>query len=276
MKMFARPLLMAVTITRTVDSFSPCPPPRFDTFGETLVRSWTTPEDTKLPVEEVMRSCGGAVQGIREIPLSSEENEGIYLNRANDGFLFLDDGIYSCGPIEWKETDLFMSNFALSETSRLLVTAELTSPSECTAVAPPPSSGMFLRKTFGGSEDPVPEMEEMDPTSMSVEFSKTIRCLMPSAGQPWMLQRAKWEKDMQETIIPLDSADPSETLKYWTISQSTLEFSEWSGTIPSLIEGHVVHAGVLCESSRVVKSIARTYDESNSLKSVSFLEGCVL
>jgi hypothetical protein len=37
-----------------------------------------------VSVEDVMRSCGGAVQGICE-------TSGIYLNRANDGFVDISD-----------------------------------------------------------------------------------------------------------------------------------------------------------------------------------------
>ena len=68
--------------------------------------------DEKKVVEEVMRSCGGAVQGIREpfIVTTTNENEddkaGLYLNRANDGFVFYDHGDYSLGPVNWKNTDM--------------------------------------------------------------------------------------------------------------------------------------------------------------------------
>jgi hypothetical protein len=81
-----------------VDAFSPCSPPRFDTFCEKLSGSWKYSNDVDgtdmhhiHAVEEVMRSCGGAVQGIRE---------GLqYFNRADDGFVFFDCGTYSYGSV---------------------------------------------------------------------------------------------------------------------------------------------------------------------------------
>merc|ERR1711966_531633 len=76
------------------------PPPRFDEFSEQLIGSWETSSFTSssssllssstssvsrspstttrtLEVDEVMRRCGGAVQGIREptiIPIGQDEN----------------------------------------------------------------------------------------------------------------------------------------------------------------------------------------------------------
>ena len=265
--------------------FSPCPPPRFDTFSENLVRSWTTPDSSKLVVEEVMRSCGGAVQGIREVPLTLEDAEGTYLNRANDGFLFVDNGIYSCGPIEWQkqeeEKQLLLSSFAISETSRLVLTTEMTS-SFLHSSNDSTTSGLFLRKTFGGADDPILECTEIkEIVALSpVEFCKGIRCSMPSRGQPWMLQRAKWEKFVNNDDTGGDNKDVTITtgsLKYWTVSQPTTEFLEWSGlsALSPIETGDSVNSGILSEESGIVKTVARSYDDNGILKSVSFLEGRV-
>ena len=60
-------------------------------------------------VEEVMRSCGRVIQGIREPTMmrtdksSNDDNNNnnndnsFYLNRANDGFVFFNNGMYSMG-----------------------------------------------------------------------------------------------------------------------------------------------------------------------------------
>ena len=53
-------------------AFASCPPPRFDTFADATLGKWQFGPiipDQAREVEEVMRSCGGAVQGIREIAL---------------------------------------------------------------------------------------------------------------------------------------------------------------------------------------------------------------
>ena len=83
----------------------PLAAPRFDTFAESIVGSWkyihpNNDEITVSDVEEVMRSCGGAVQGIREIPLSNElrcsnGDYRTYHNRADDGFVYFDCGSYT-------------------------------------------------------------------------------------------------------------------------------------------------------------------------------------
>ena len=113
-----------------------CPAPRFDTFTDNILGPWEDyrrqPRESPVPntntkrgeVEEVMRSCGGAVQGIKEVPLllppkfsnddgddngderqkrSTNENtdEGPYHNRADDGFLFFDCGSYVSLPQDY-------------------------------------------------------------------------------------------------------------------------------------------------------------------------------
>ena len=60
------------------------------------------PETASASVEEVMRSCGGAVQGVREkwtIGNNGVESMGdLFLNRQRDGFTYFDDGSWSQGP----------------------------------------------------------------------------------------------------------------------------------------------------------------------------------
>jgi hypothetical protein len=316
-------LFVHVITAVVVDSFSsPCPPPRFDVFGENLVRSWTTTpttatttppqdddddkddKDTTLVVEEVMRSCGGAVQGIHEVPLIKGER-GFYLNRANDGFLFLDNGTYTCGPVVVVDDDaerneasqaLLLFNFCISEISRLVVSADWSTSTTSRSTLNKEEEdgfaaafrGILLRKTFGaGSEVPVPIVDGMiDPMSLCVEFSSAIQCSMPSFGQSWMLQRAKWEKhhkgDKNVHEQQLDSTRMAGPLQYWAVSQPIRDFCEWSGQFSPMMEesGHVVvHAGVLCKSSGRVQAIARTYGidttaaSNKSLKTVSFLDG---
>ena len=60
-------------------------------------------------IDEVRRSCGGAIQGIRELPLSLvfpesscvDLHQRTYHNRADGGFVYEDDGSYSTGPEDW-------------------------------------------------------------------------------------------------------------------------------------------------------------------------------
>ncbi|KAL3794348.1 hypothetical protein ACHAW5_009908 [Stephanodiscus triporus] len=94
-------------------SWKPCAQPRFDDFASCIVGPWTATATTTTTtattesireVEEVMRSCGGAIQGIREIPLdkkASEEERRTYHNHADGGFVYDDDGSYTAGPEQW-------------------------------------------------------------------------------------------------------------------------------------------------------------------------------
>ena len=119
-------LLLAGAADEAAAAFSaatPCPPPRFDSFSDAVVGGWerrggaASSPPSAAPgvdeVQEVMRSCGGAVQGAREVPLGlgrregeeeKEEDggvgEGRYHNRADDGFVYFDCGSYSAGPVQ--------------------------------------------------------------------------------------------------------------------------------------------------------------------------------
>ena len=77
--------------------------PSFDTFSAAATGSWTGTQyqwtadgaTNGVPctavVDEVMRSCGGAVQGVRV-------GDGPLLNRQDDGFCFFDCGSWMQGP----------------------------------------------------------------------------------------------------------------------------------------------------------------------------------
>lgn len=55
----------------------------------------TPPDHVSCVVSEVMRSCGGAVQGVRENLQGGGE---VYLNRQSEGFSFFSSGSYALAP----------------------------------------------------------------------------------------------------------------------------------------------------------------------------------
>lgn len=55
----------------------------------------TPPDHVSCLVSEVMRSCGGAVQGVRE---SLQGGGEVYLNRQSEGFSFFSSGSYTQAP----------------------------------------------------------------------------------------------------------------------------------------------------------------------------------
>jgi len=199
-------------------------------------------------VEEVMRSCGGAVQGIREPATTAsgnrngEEDESdktlrrssssssTYLNRANDGFVFFNDGCYTMGPTSVTVTtysdddnnnnnddDAFLSCLVLpnadkeGQTRRIAVSFASgccsSSNNGTTSKGAGPQSiphafTMRTKRRYGDVDNTA--ILKATPTVSTAtidEITTVIRCRMPSEDQPWMLQRAKWETLLPSTRV---------------------------------------------------------------------------
>lgn len=294
----------SLTTARSISDsccFIPCAAPRFDVFSDSLVStSWTCSEQ-KVPVEEVMRSCGGAVQGIRERALVGHQRDdnGLYLNRANDGFIFFDSGAYSFGPISIPNSndDLHVTNLMFGKNSRLLLTnlplqdttsadtisSASSSSSSCTDSMK--SGRLFLRKSYGGTDIPLPvptlDWISNPYESLSVDFGSAIQCSMSngmSNGQSWNLQRAKWTKRSVDVVENQDIQPPSD-LSCWVIShQSLTQFLTWARLPDSRLDGMnekwtVDHMGALCHSTGLVQSMVRLYDSHGTISTVMHLQG---
>jgi hypothetical protein len=208
-----------------VESFNPVAAPRFDAFAEKIVGTWSiqlsdddnSGKDSCLEwnVEEVMRSCGGAVQGIREVPITIPRSdpelstEGAYLNRANDGFLFYSDGSYTVGPTRWihhhhdddddDDKNQFLFNFPFYHGQcRVLIEIQNPNPTDhararalvLSKYAPPNSKSSSSTQMIAATIDRLLEK----PSSEELVWSTELHCRMPSTSVPWSLQRAKWEK----------------------------------------------------------------------------------
>lgn len=216
------------------------------------------------------------------------------MNRANDGFVFLDDGSYSCGPVKYSEKkahkdDINISNFMLSETSRLTLFG---------------ANGEAIVRTKKQREDVVkqnsPSISEMRDHSLS-EIAASISnislqiCSMPSVSQPWMLNRAKWQEHTKmASPSPVENegesasynprpsnldvnTSTSRTIEYWPVqSASSDEFYKWIGfdTHMGNPSSVVLHCGVVIEEEGCAKVIAREYDgATEQLVRVLFLQG---
>ncbi|CAJ1928255.1 unnamed protein product [Cylindrotheca closterium] len=262
-------------------AFRPTPPPRFDVFSELLVGSWKTTtvnlndgvNDEQI-VEEVMRSCGGAVQGLRE-PIHNQDP--IYLNRANDGFVFFDNGCYTYGPVKRQGDDKFLQNLMVGNfKSRVVMFGNDGDDGD------DDFSVIFQWKKSGAlfDENPPRIQTELAPCALKVDFIETITCSKASPMQPWMLQRAKWQKEISESPVPSSSEKGPTSLndsriRCWSLTQSAADFYHWlwSSDDSTREEGTVVQAGSLCEATGEVTVIARHYDSSDDLKQVLFAEG---
>jgi hypothetical protein len=173
-----------------VESFPSCPPPRFDEFGEEILCLWKC--DAKQEpgsVKEVRRSCGGAVQGIRE---SYQGEEDIYLNRANDGFLSWDCGSFVHITIGDLMTtgNILSASLTINEKIRIRISTMLDS----TGVRADQIS-KYLQVSWADKdqtfEDDKFQVDRAD-GPVDVNWHLCVQCQMASLSQPWMLQRAPW------------------------------------------------------------------------------------
>lgn len=278
----ARALSTVATAGKDI-SFTSCASPRFDTFSERLVGDWqwTNGENQQIEtasVKEVMRSCGGAVQGIRELPHISpttrkkenvdveEEDEGYYLNRANDGFIFFDqDGSYSCGPIKINDEsdDEWLSSLSFGKCRLILASASSSSAESQQSC----QSYHVIRKSFSSSSDTIiPDSNSiklLEDIPQDIIWTEMIRCRMSSANQPWMMQRLKWEKySCEDDIQPFDnSVLGTSHICTWNIQEGMDDMNN-------------VSVGGICSKSGLVKSILREYSNpGRSLGSVTWLQG---
>ena len=156
--------------------------PSFDTFSAAATGSWTGtlyewPGDAngvacESVVDEVMRSCGGAVQGVRV-------GDGPLLNRQDDGFCFFDCGSWTQGPTK-------LTDGALNLDVGLV--AQSGSRVRCTASV---SAGRVVDATLV-----VEEKAGAAPLAKRQSLAAT--------GSPWLAPRLKWKRATEATTLPDD------------------------------------------------------------------------
>ena len=158
--------------------------PSFDTFSAAATGSWTGTQyqwtadgaTSGVPctavVDEVMRSCGGAVQGVRV-------GDGPLLNRQDDGFCFFDCGSWTQGPTKIADGALDLDVGLVSQTgSRVRCTASV-------------SAGRVVDVTVV-----VEEKAGAAPLAKRQSLTAT--------GAPWLAPRLKWARSTEATTLPAD------------------------------------------------------------------------
>jgi hypothetical protein len=156
--------------------------PSFDAFSAAATGFWTGtlyewPGDAngvacESVVDEVMRSCGGAVQGVRV-------GDGPLLNRQDDGFCFFDCGSWTQGPTK-------LTDGALNLDVGLV--AQSGSRVRCTASV---SAGRVVDATLV-----VEEKAGAAPLAKRQSLAAT--------GSPWLAPRLKWKRATEATTLPDD------------------------------------------------------------------------
>jgi hypothetical protein len=295
-------LSLSATSPTSID-WKACAQPNFDEFASYTVGPWIQAlqspdvQVTQYEVEEVMRSCGGAVQGIRELPLHlifpnenaiKETGQRTYHNRADGGFVYINDGSYSAGPekFDFDQSDedmekLFMSSFSFGK-HRLLMTSTLESVSD--AVKQCSSNGIGLSAisnaaqiklswTTSASQDIPSQQDEVKSIQSSeISWNGIVRVRMPNASQLWSLARAKWEKttlstNENELSEPGNRSGQLGSAEVELVSEINPIFGDLVG------KGSIVKMRAVSRNTHLARTSIRCYDNSGQLKSVAFLEG---
>ena len=174
-----RTLLLLCTIAVRTGALAPS----FDTFSAAATGSWhgtqyQWPGDTNgVPctsvVDEVMRSCGGAVQGIRV-------GEGPLLNRQDDGFCFFDCGSWTQGPTKLTDGALNLDVGLVAQSgSRVRCMASISARHVVDAT-------VVMEEKAGAT--PLAKRQSLTAT-----------------GSPWLAPRLKWTRSTEEISLPDDA-----------------------------------------------------------------------
>ena len=159
--------------------------PNFDTFSAAAVGSWTGTQyqwtadgaTNGVPctavVDEVMRSCGGAVQGVRV-------DDGPLLNRQDDGFCFFDCGSWTQGPTKITDGALNLDVGLVSQSgSRVRCMASISARHVVDAT-------VVVEEKAGAA--PLAKRESLAAT-----------------GAPWLAPRLKWRRSTETVTLPDDA-----------------------------------------------------------------------
>jgi hypothetical protein len=246
--------------------------PRFDAFCEQIVGRWVQPPETggaSFDVTEVMRSCGGAVQGVKELGVEG----GIYHNRADDGFIYFACGSYSAGPLTLEQDGELVSSLSFPSCGfRRLVRLPGTVARERGNDKPSRTRACLWRGEAEAGTAPPPD------TPTSLQLKRELGC-WSRAGSPFQLARVRWQRQELEQLgsAPAWPASPDvewdEDGTTWVArSQSAAALSAWDFS-DGEEEGTVVQVGGLCWNSREAKAITRRFCPAGRLQAVILSEG---
>lgn len=289
-------------------SFSPVIPPRFDDFSDELVGTWSTRTQSQpiAQVEEVMRSCGGAIQGIKEIQLDAavegeEEEKSTYFNRADDGFVYYSDGSYIQGCVQMKndgDDEKTVGCISFSTIPRSRVVFDSSSMSW---------KGQIRKKIEAINEDEHNrENQDDDVPRPNIEWGRYTLC-GGMTNPTWMLQRAKWEQavinsnsilDERVSISNLDEFQFQgwinklylerndkdlfrDNIKELLNSTSNCNHKQLQGLekLEALLLNdtkQIIQCGAVCKTTKEAKALLRCYDKQGMLKVVILQEGSIV
>jgi len=311
--------VLSKSISSTSLFASPIPPPRFDEFSERVLGKWEGVSTVRkriqdddnetletLPiegeVEEVMRSCGGSVQGIRELcPFNNdkEDNDRPYHNRANDGFIYYDCGSYSSGPVDVKMSDnekstiftslAFSPRVGDAQKRRFYSYVKLDKLKNVQEIM----STCLQKKRYEMADQndagktvwkqKVKMHLNSKPLDLDFKFMMEDLCSMPQINQPWMLQRVKWQRVHVESN-PGTGENVTTTqnnalmgkgngLIGWVYISDAASLDNENKHICEREGSQLIQVGAMCPETKEVKAIIRSYSKSGLLQGVIYQSG---
>mmetsp|Transcript_16690 Transcript_16690/g.43663 ORF Transcript_16690/g.43663 Transcript_16690/m.43663 type:complete len:274 (-) Transcript_16690:301-1122(-) len=185
-------LFLFLLLVSTIDGLAP----NFDTFCQNAVGHWASAgsSSSSATVSEVMRSCGGAVQGVRE----TGGGAGVYLNRADDNFAYFDDGSFTTTSDDGSITVCLAHSRDWRRRLDFKVGPDFT-------LAGAPTIALQRRVP---TDSPAPTVDEMDEVEVEVAerggcFDGDVEVLEQISGKgarPWVFMRVKWTTQLSDPI----------------------------------------------------------------------------
>ena len=230
----------------------------------------------------------GAIQGIRELPLSlispekckaTEEEQRTYHNRADGGFVYFDDGSYTSGAekldITSSNDSLLMTSLSFSNRHRIWMTVNNHDALQAIDICNNEEQQILnlkmleLKRPVSSSTVEDDSNDATIPLSATeipnVNWKKKQRVRMPNPNQAWSLARAKWEKQEEESIHEEDIEE---------VKGSKL--IGWSFVSQDEPDSYTINLMAACTASGVARSTVRCYDTNDgTLKSVALLYGSI-
>lgn len=124
--------------------------------------------------------------------------------------------------------------------------------------------------------------EEMKDTTVTIlidcPWNKIVQCRLPFLGQPWMLQRAKWESftfdaDDIMGIVDMEHIGTG-PITAWKMTHCSSEATIHPQELRMSDKSTAFSVGGVCGRTGYVKALLRQYSKQDqSLQSVAWLEG---
>jgi len=215
-----------------------------------------------------------------EYTTTKEEEQRMYHNRADGGFVYFDDGSYTSGAekldITSSNDSLMMTSLQFSNRHRIWMTVNTHDVSEAIDTCNGEEQQILNLKMLeisrpvsasGEEEYTYTATIQLSTTKIpNVNWKKIQRVRMPNPNQAWSLARAKWEK--QEEDIPEEDIED--------VKGSNDKLIGWSFVSQDDPNTYSINLMAACTASGVARSTLRCYDTNDgTLKSVALLYGSI-